>query len=208
MASKGYPAMNNSKKMQHGDVMALTIVILAAVLVIALGWIFWQSSSMTSVDSKTIEEQAPVAREPKTEESTTTQPSSQSVNLTIDGKRFVINVNDAKYKDIVTSLRTEEGGRGVYSIYSKDLLARLNKSNGRVAQDTKGCNSTVEVFTMPQSDYDAGQYGHFNFIGTVNSRAVHAGLAGPCDPSNNVNLSNEMFAFADYIVAKVKKAIN
>ena len=157
-----------------------------------------QVNPASSTDGPVDEETGTEADESETDSET----ASQVLHMTLNYKKISIDVSDSRYDDIVAELKkgdAESGSRTKYVVYSKDLLKRVNTSNDLSVTDTNGCNNVIDVYSWDNESEGA----HSKNVGTANGKYVHAGFSGPCDPSSDPDLSNEMIEFRDYIVAKI-----
>lgn len=190
---------------QQGSMHTVVIIGLVIALIGSLGFIFWQNFVRDDGVSSTTEtsEQATVndtANDQTDDISAISEASKQEVTMIINSREVIVDVSDAEYDDITAEF---DNNKGYYDVYSKDLKARLDAYSAQHAPTMKGCNSTVVVDTYSADDV-SGQY---NKVGEVNGKFVHTGLLGPCDPSGDSALSNEMFRFRDYFVEKMKATL-
>jgi type II secretory pathway pseudopilin PulG len=185
-------------KHQSGSAHVYVVAILVVALIAALGFIFWQN--FIKADGNQADQAAVVTETSQQAESADeTAETPQQLDFILNSREVTVDVSDSKYDDVETSFN-EEGG--YYDVYSVDLLARINASNNQPA-DYKGCNSTVTIDTF-EKDSAAGIYQSY---GDANGKSVHVGFMGPCQPSSDEALNDEIFAFRDYLQGKVSEAL-
>lgn len=184
---------------QAGSAHVVITITLVVALIGALGFIAWQN--LVAKDAEVAIETMAANDKPLQSADPVSETTSGMLSLTVNSKELTIDVGDSKYNDVVAIYDEEKGH---YDIYSKDLLARVNTSNGAAAMSTSGCNVTVVVDSYPADDVS----GSYNKVGEANGKFVHAGFLGPCEPTANEALNNEMYEFRDYVVVKMKTALN
>ncbi len=197
---------------QQGSAHAILVIVLVVGLLGALGFIFWQNfikdddSAASTKQAETTEKvEAPVDND---------QLRLKELGLTLQ-------TENAKYDDItyvMTSVNKDDSNKYVTAIYSKDL-------NDRLVADAKKVDSSSD-FDDLYVRYSANRavYAYYygepadsmmpdmidgvasNIIDPTKKTAIsklYVGFMGPGSYSTN-ELSDEMMAFRDWIIANVK----
>ncbi len=184
---------------QTGSAHIVIVIILVVALLGALGFILWQNIINPKSATETVQTSTTTETEEVSEEDAVVP---DTIDLTLNKEAISIDVSDAKYDDIVAEV---DASNGYYKVYSKDLLTRINKSNGNPATSTTGCNATIGVYTYTAKD--AVAVNETYKAGEIGDESVYVGFLGPCDPSSDATLSNEMRQFNEYIYGKFSSAL-